>query len=127
MAKYLVEASYTAEGLKGLIKDKASGRKAAVAKALADLGGKLEAIYFTLGERDVLLLCECPDNASVASLWARGVSERFGPHQDYAALNRGRVGPNDCQGRRLSPAGDLMDWSGQYVQRFESFCPSYIR
>jgi len=68
MAKYLVEASYTAEGLKGLIKDKASGRKAAVVQALADLGGKLEAIYFTLGERDVLVLCECPDNASVASL-----------------------------------------------------------
>ena len=68
MAKYLVEASYTAEGLKGLIKDKASGRKAAVMQALAALGGKLEAIYFTLGECDVLVLCECPDNASVASL-----------------------------------------------------------
>jgi hypothetical protein len=36
MPKYLVEASYTAEGLKGLIKDKASGRKAVVAQALAD-------------------------------------------------------------------------------------------
>jgi len=70
MAKFLVEASYTAEGLKGLIKEKASERKAAVVQALADLGGKLEAIYFTLGERDVLVLCECPDNASVASLGA---------------------------------------------------------
>jgi hypothetical protein len=29
---------------------------------------KLEAVYFTLGERDVLVLCECPDNASAASL-----------------------------------------------------------
>jgi uncharacterized protein with GYD domain len=63
-----VEASHTAEGIQGLIKDKASGRKAAVVQALADLGGKLEAIYFTLGERDVLVLCECPDNASAASL-----------------------------------------------------------
>ena len=68
MPKYLVEASYTAEGLKGLIKDKASGRKKAVAQALADLGGKLDGIYFTIGERDVLLLCECPDYASVAAL-----------------------------------------------------------
>jgi uncharacterized protein with GYD domain len=68
MPKYLVEASYTAEGLKGLIKDKASGRKAAVAQALADLGGNLDGIYFTVGERDVLLLCECPDLASVAAL-----------------------------------------------------------
>ena len=68
MPKYLVEASYTADGLKGLIKDNASGRKAAVAQALADLGGKLDAICFTLGERDVLLLCECPDYSSVAAL-----------------------------------------------------------
>jgi uncharacterized protein with GYD domain len=68
MPKYLVEASYTAEGLKGLIKDKASGRKAVVTQALADLGGKLEGIYFTMGERDVLLVCECPDYASVAAL-----------------------------------------------------------
>ena len=68
MAKFLVEASYTAEGLKGLIKDTASGRKAAVEQALTALGGKLDAIYFTLGERDVLVLCECPDNASAASL-----------------------------------------------------------
>ncbi len=68
MPKYLVEASYTAEGLKGLIKDKASGRKAVVAQALADLGGNLDGIYFTVGERDVLLLCECPDLASVAAL-----------------------------------------------------------
>jgi|SRR5579871_174611 uncharacterized protein with GYD domain len=68
MAKFLVEASYSAEGLKGLIKDKAAGRRAAIAQALSDLGGKLEAIYFTLGDRDVLILCDCPDNASAASL-----------------------------------------------------------
>jgi len=68
MPTYLVEASYTAEGLKGLIRDKASGRKAVVAQALADLGGKLDGIYFTMGERDVLLVCECPDYASVAAL-----------------------------------------------------------
>jgi hypothetical protein len=31
MPKFLVEATYTAEGYKGLAKDKASGRKAAIA------------------------------------------------------------------------------------------------
>ena len=44
------------------------GKWAAIAQALSDLGGKLEAIYFTLGDRDVLILCDCPDNASAASL-----------------------------------------------------------
>ena len=41
MPKYLVQASYTAEGLKGLQKDKASGRKEAVSKAIEGLGGSL--------------------------------------------------------------------------------------
>jgi uncharacterized protein with GYD domain len=68
MSKFLLEGSYTAEGLRGLIKDKASGRKTAITHALANVGGKLDAIYFTLGERDVLLVCDCPDYPSVASL-----------------------------------------------------------
>jgi uncharacterized protein with GYD domain len=41
MPKYLTLASYTAEGIKGLLKDKASGRKAAAIKAVKGLGGKL--------------------------------------------------------------------------------------
>ena len=49
MPKYLVQAAYTAEGRKGLMKDKASGRKAAVAAALKAVKGKLEAFYFTFG------------------------------------------------------------------------------
>ena len=40
MPKYLLEASYSAEGLHGLIKDTASGRKAAVQKAVKAAGGK---------------------------------------------------------------------------------------
>jgi uncharacterized protein with GYD domain len=68
MAKFLVEASYTAEGLRGLAKDKASGRKAAVEKMLAALGGKLEGMYYAFGDADVYLLCDCPDNASAAAL-----------------------------------------------------------
>ena len=58
MAKYLIEASYTAEGLKGLQKDKASGRKQAVTKLLEGLEGKLEAMYFALGEHDVILIVD---------------------------------------------------------------------
>ncbi len=41
MPKYLIHASYTAEGLKGLQKDKASGRQQAVRQVLESVGGKL--------------------------------------------------------------------------------------
>lgn len=68
MPKYLVQASYTAEGLKGLIKDTASGRKAAVAKAAESAGGKLEAMYYTFGADDVVVIFDFPDNVSAAAL-----------------------------------------------------------
>ena len=45
MPKFLVEATYTAEGHKGLAKDKPSGRKTAITQAVKKLGGKLDAIY----------------------------------------------------------------------------------
>jgi uncharacterized protein with GYD domain len=66
--KYLIEATYTAEGLKGLIRDKASGRSAAAKKAAESLGGKAEAVYFTFGESDVIVIADFPDNVSAAAL-----------------------------------------------------------
>jgi len=66
MPKYLMQASYTAEGLKGLQKDKASGRKAAVTQTLEALGGKLESLYFTFGEDDAVAIFDLPDNIAAA-------------------------------------------------------------
>jgi uncharacterized protein with GYD domain len=68
MPKYLIQASYNAEGLKGLRKDTASGRKAAVTKAVKNLKGKVESFYFALGEDDVVVIADLPDNVSVAAL-----------------------------------------------------------
>jgi uncharacterized protein with GYD domain len=68
MPKYLIQGSYTPEGLKGLAKDKASGRKAAVQAAMKNLKGKVESIYFTLGSDDVVLIVEAPDNVAVVAL-----------------------------------------------------------
>ena len=68
MPKYLIQASYTAEGLKGLQKDKASGRRTAVASAAEALGGKLESVYYTFGDDDVIVLLDMPDNVSISAL-----------------------------------------------------------
>jgi uncharacterized protein with GYD domain len=68
MPKYLVQASYTGEGLKGLQKDKASGRKEAAKQAVEGLGGRLECIYFAFGEDDVVAIIELPDNVAAARL-----------------------------------------------------------
>jgi uncharacterized protein with GYD domain len=66
--KYLVEASYTPEGLQGLMRDKASGRGAAVKKAVESLGGKSEHTYFAFGGSDVFVIVDLPDNVSAAAL-----------------------------------------------------------
>ena len=68
MPKYLIQASYTSEGLKGLQKDKATGRRAAVSSAIQALGGKLDAMYFAFGEDDVVVVIDMPDNTSAAAL-----------------------------------------------------------
>ena len=68
MAKYLIRASYTTEGVKGLIKDGGSKRVRAVEEALGPLGGKVESFYFALGEDDVYLVLDAPDHATVTAV-----------------------------------------------------------
>ncbi len=68
MPKYLCSAGYSAEGLQGLVRDTASGRKAAVQKAIKALGGKLEAFYYSFGDDDVVLIVDLPDNTAAAAL-----------------------------------------------------------
>ena len=61
MAKFLVQATYSAEGLRGLQKEKASGRQDAVRRAVEALSGKVEHMYFSLGDYDVVLIVDLPD------------------------------------------------------------------
>ena len=68
MPKFLIKASYTAAGLKGLKKDKASGREKAMAAACEAAGGKLDALYYALGDDDVFVIVDMPSHMRVASL-----------------------------------------------------------
>jgi uncharacterized protein with GYD domain len=68
MPKYLIAASYTAEGLKGLQKDKASGRYRAVTTAVEGVGGKVEGFYNALGEHDAYVIVDLPDAVTAAAL-----------------------------------------------------------
>ncbi|MFN8006367.1 MAG: GYD domain-containing protein [Terriglobia bacterium] len=68
MPKYLCQASYTAEGTKGLLKEGGSKRKAVVEQTINAAGGKLEAFYFAFGDTDVYLIVDAPDQATVAAI-----------------------------------------------------------
>ena len=67
MPKYLITASYTPEGVKGLLKDGGTKRRQAAEAALKSVGGRVEAFYFALGEHDAVLIIDAPDNVTVAS------------------------------------------------------------
>lgn len=68
MPKYLVEAKYTLDGLKGL-KAKGGSARQAAAKALAEeLGGTIESFYFAFGEADACLVADMPDNVTAAAI-----------------------------------------------------------
>jgi uncharacterized protein with GYD domain len=67
MAKFLWKASYTTDGLKGVLKDGGTGRRDAVQKLIESAGGKMEAFYFAFGEADVYVIADFPDNLSVTA------------------------------------------------------------
>jgi len=58
MPKYLFEASYTAEGAKGLLKDGGSGRRTAVEQLVQGLGSKVEAVCFSFGDVDASVIAD---------------------------------------------------------------------
>jgi uncharacterized protein with GYD domain len=68
MPKYLITASYTAEGLQGLQRDKASGRRTAVTSAVEGVGGKVEAFYYAFGADDVYVIVDLPFNVTAAAI-----------------------------------------------------------
>ena len=68
MPKYLFNASYTLEGVRGIMKEGGSARKAAVERAIKSVGGSLESMYFTFGDADAVLIADLPDNATAAAV-----------------------------------------------------------
>ncbi len=61
MPKYLIQASYTTEGVKGVHKGGGSARRAAAQQAIESVDGRLEAFYFAFGEDDVFAILEAPE------------------------------------------------------------------
>jgi len=64
MPKYMIQASYVGEGLKGLLKEGGTKRKETVAQVIEGMGGRLESFYYAFGDYDVVGVAEMPDNVS---------------------------------------------------------------
>ena len=67
MAHYLIQASYSKEGIGDLVANP-QDRAAAVRPIIEGMGGKLESFYFAFGDYDVIAVAEFPDNVAAAAL-----------------------------------------------------------
>lgn len=68
MPKYLIQANYKPEGVKGLLREGGTGRRKAVEQMTAAFGGRVEAFYFAFGDKDVFVVVDAPDNVSAAAV-----------------------------------------------------------
>lgn len=67
MPKYLFEANYTPEGVKGLKKAGAKSRVTAVSEMCAGVGGTLDSFHFAFGDVDAFVICDLPDDEAAAA------------------------------------------------------------
>ena len=68
MPKFLFEASYTQDGVKGVQKAGGSSRRDAIASMTEGLGGTLEAFYFAFGDTDAYVIVDVPDTEVATSV-----------------------------------------------------------
>ncbi|MBC5823548.1 MAG: GYD domain-containing protein [Candidatus Eremiobacteraeota bacterium] len=68
MAKFLIEASYTLDGSKGVLSGGGSARRTALREMVESAGGKIEALYFAFGKHDIVIIVDMPDNVSAAAI-----------------------------------------------------------
>ncbi len=68
MPKYLFQANYTAEGLRGLLKEGGSSRRQVFDDIATEQGGTLESFYYAFGGTDLYLTFELPDTATASAV-----------------------------------------------------------
>ena len=68
MPKYLIQSTYTREGVEGVRTKGGTARRDAVAALVRSLGGELESYYFGFGDYDVHAVLDLPDAEAAAAI-----------------------------------------------------------
>jgi len=68
MAKYLLEVTYTQDGIRGLTSEGGSARVNEAAAAIESVGGTQEAFYFAFGDPDAYVIADLPDDVDAAAI-----------------------------------------------------------
>lgn len=68
MPRYLFKASYTHQGVQGLMAAGAASRVKILEEVAANVGGRVESFDFAFGDTDVFVICELPSNQAAAAV-----------------------------------------------------------
>ena len=68
MPKYLIVATYSPDGMKGVLREGGSERRKMIADMARNLGGELESFYYAFGREDVYSVVDLPDNVPAAAM-----------------------------------------------------------
>ena len=68
MAKYLLEVSYTSDGMKGVLKEGGTSRRTMVENLASNMGGTIESFHYAFGENDAYIIAEFPGDVDAAAV-----------------------------------------------------------
>ncbi|MBM3695627.1 MAG: GYD domain-containing protein [Actinobacteria bacterium] len=68
MPTFMIKASYTPEGIRGLLKDGGSGRRDAIEALVTSRGGSLKGFYYAFGDDDLYIIADLPTNADLVAV-----------------------------------------------------------
>src|SRR3954454_23397475 len=84
MTKYMIKASYSPEGIKGVMAKGGSARADAIGKLAAGVGGSVEGVYFSFGSDDLFAIVEAPSQEAMAAI--AGTVGQTGALSKYEAV-----------------------------------------
>ena len=107
MPKYLIVATYSPEGMKGVLREGGSERRKMIADMAKNLDGELESFYYAFGSHDVYSVVDLPDNVTAAAMAIAHHRGRHGALRDHRAGHAGGDGQGRAHEDVLPPAGRL--------------------
>lgn len=98
MPHYMFRASYSKEGIDGVLKEGAASRLGVVRKLAQSLGGSMEVAYWAFGEHDFITIMELPDNAAAVAAATTVAASGVGSISTTVLLTADEV--DEARGRR---------------------------
>lgn len=68
MPQYLFRASYSVQGIQGVMKEGATSRVKAIEDLAASVGGKVLSAHWAFGDDDFITIVDLPDNAAAMAI-----------------------------------------------------------